>query len=320
MFEIMKWIEAKVVFDHPDVDLAIDLIADIFFEFGLQGVVVDDPGVEPEEEWAEDAIARPVHHAVTGYFHKDGRAENQCRTLEDKLKRLKQSLGLVYTLSYKELNEEDWAQSWKAFFWPRKISQHVVVKPTWRDYVADGDDIVIELDPGMAFGTGTHPTTALCVTLIEKYLRRGDSFLDVGTGSGILMIAAAKLGAERLCGVDKDAMAIDVAAKNLKLNGVSTQKIQLSTGHLLDRINTKYNFIAANIFTHVVLELLEGITKVLENKGIVVCSGIIEGNKNMVLVTMQNAGFDILEVAAHEGWVAIAGRWLAERSEQGIQP
>jgi ribosomal protein L11 methyltransferase len=316
----MIWIEAKVVFDHPDSDLATDLIADIFYEFGLQGVVVDDPGVEPEEDWAEDAIARPVHHAVTGYFHQDGQTEKRCRTLEDKLKRLQQSLDLVYTLSYKGLNEEDWAQSWKAFFWPHKISQHVVVKPTWRDYAAASDDIVIELDPGMAFGTGIHPTTALCVALIEKYLRQGDTFLDVGTGSGILMVAAAKLGAERLCGVDKDAMAIDVAAKNLKLNGVSPQKIQLCSGYLVDCINAKYTFIAANIFTHVVLELLKSISKVLENKGIFVCSGIIERNQNLVTATMRNAGFNILEVAAREEWVAIAGRWLAECSEQGLQP
>jgi ribosomal protein L11 methyltransferase len=320
IFEIMKWIEAKVVFDHPDIDLATDLIADIFYEFGLQGVVVDDPGVEPEEDWAEDAIARPARHAVIGYFHKDGRAEKRCQILQDKLKRLQQSLELVYTLSYKELDEEDWAQSWKAFFWPRKISRHVVVKPTWRDYVAASDDIVIELDPGMAFGTGTHPTTALCVTLIEKYLRQGDFFLDVGTGSGILMVAAAKLGAERLCGVDKDTMAIDIAANNLKLNGVSTQKIQLCCGHLVDCIQAKYTFVSANIFTQVVLELLESISNVLENKGIFVCSGIIERNQNLVTAKMQNAGFNILEVGVRDEWVAIAGRWLAERSKQGLQP
>lgn len=320
MFEIMKWIEAKVVFEHPNVDLATDLISDIFYEFGLQGVVVENPDLEPEEDWAEDAIGRPSHHAVTGYFHKDGRCENRCNILEDKLGRLKEALDLFYRISYKELDEEDWAQSWKAFFWPRKISRHVVVKPTWRDYAADGDDIVIELDPGMAFGTGTHPTTVLCVTLIEKYLRQGDFFLDVGTGSGILMIAAAKLGAERLCGVDKDIVAIDIAAKNLKLNGVSPQKIKLCPGHLVDCINAKYNFIVANIFTHVVLELLESISRVLESRGIVVCSGIIESNKNLVMATMQNAGFNILEVAVREDWVAIAGQWSAGRPEQGIQP
>jgi ribosomal protein L11 methyltransferase len=320
MFEIMKWIEAKVVFEHPNVDLATDLISDIFYEFGLQGVVVEDPDVEPEEDWAEDAIGQSSHHAVTGYFHKDGQCKNRCKILEDKLGRLKEALDLFCRISYKELDEEDWAQSWKAFFWPRKISQHVVVKPTWRDYAADRDDIVIELDPGMAFGTGTHPTTALCVTLIEKYLRQGDSFLDVGTGSGILMIAAAKLGAERLCGVDKDAVAIDVAEKNLMLNAVSPQKIKLCPGHLLDCINAKYNFIVANIFTHVVLELLESISRVLENRGIFVCSGIIERNKNLVMATMRNSGFNILEVAAREEWVAIAGRWLAGRPEQGIQP
>jgi ribosomal protein L11 methyltransferase len=315
----MTWIEAKVVFDHPDIDLATDLISDIFYEFGLQGVAVEDPAVEPQEDWAEDAIARPIHHAVIGYFHQDEHAEKRCRTLEGKLRGLQQSLELVYTLSYKALDEEDWAQSWKAFFWPRRIGRHVIVKPTWRDYAAAGDDIVIELDPGMAFGTGTHPTTALCVMLIEKYMRTGDSFLDVGTGSGILMIAAAKFGAERLCGVDKDAMAIDIAAKNLILNGVGPEKIQLRSGHLIGCIHSKYSFIAANIFTHVVLKLLEDIRKVLENGGIFVCSGIIDHNKNLVTATMRNMGFHILEVAACEGWVAVAGRWSTKVSEQGLQ-
>jgi ribosomal protein L11 methyltransferase len=304
----MKWIEAKIIFDHPDMDLAADLIADVFYNFGLQGVVVEDPDLEPEEDWAEDAIGRPARHAVIGYFHEDSQAEERCKTLEQKLSQLKENQGFFYRISYKELDEQDWAHAWKAYFWPRKISSHMVVKPTWRDYQADPDDIVIELDPGMAFGTGTHPTTALCIRMIEKYLSTGDSFLDVGTGSGILMIAAAKLGAGRLCGIDKDEVAVEVAAQNLQLNNINPKIFRLTTGNLVAEINESFSFVAANIFSHVILELLQDISRVLTDDGILVCSGIIEENKQTVISAMENIGFEIVETAVKEEWVAIVGR------------
>ena len=172
----MKWIAAKIFFDHTDRELAADLIADVFYEFGMQGVVIDDPEIEPGEDWAEDAPGRSKHHAVTGYIHLDGRAESRCKILEAKLGRFKITHNLTYRVTYKEIDEQDWAHAWKAFFWPRKITPHIVVKPTWRDYRADRDEIVVELDPGMAFGTGTHPTTVLCISLMENYMKSGGFF------------------------------------------------------------------------------------------------------------------------------------------------
>ena len=170
---------------------------------------------------------------------------------------------MLYQLSYKELDEEDWAEAWKAFFEPLKVGKKIVVKPTWCNYTADPGDIVLELDPGMAFGTGTHPTTALCIRLIEDYIHLGDSFLDIGTGSGILMIAAARLGAGFVCGLDKDTVAVRVAAYNLRLNGLNPRHYSLRTGNLLEGIKDKYNLITANIFTHVILELLDDLPRAL---------------------------------------------------------
>jgi ribosomal protein L11 methyltransferase len=304
----MKWIEAKVIFDHQGDAPVADLISDLFFDFGLQGVVVDDPDLEPEEDWAEDALGRPTRHAIAGYFHKDSQADERCQTLEEKLTRLKEKQGFFYRISYKELDEQDWAHAWKAYFWPQKISAHMVVKPTWREYSPDVDDIVIELDPGMAFGTGTHPTTALCINMIERYLRPGDSFLDVGTGSGILMIAAAKLGAARLCGIDKDQVAVEVAAQNLELNNVNPQIFRLTTGNLVAEINESFSFVTANILTPIILELLQDISRVLGDEGILVCSGIIAQNMQSVICAMEDIGFEILETATQEEWVAIVGR------------
>ena len=310
----MKWIEAKISFDHSDISLVADLISNVFYDFGLQGVVVDDPGLEPVEDWAEDAIGRPTRHAVAGYFHKDRQADERCKTLEAKLARLKKELGFFYRINYKELDEQDWAHAWKAYFWPQKIGSRMVVKPTWRKYQAAADDIVIELDPGMAFGTGTHPTTALCVNMIEKYLQRDDSFLDIGTGSGILMVAAAKLGAGKLCGIDKDEVAISVADQNLRLNRVDPKRYRLVNGHLASEIKETFGFVAANIYTHVILELLQNIAGLFEADGILVCSGIILENQHSVISEMERIGFEIFDRKVKEEWVAIAGR-MQQRAE-----
>ena len=308
----MKWIETKIAFVHPDIDLAVELVSDAFYDFGLQGVVVEDPRIEPEEGWPEDVIGRPDHYTVTGYFPADNRIEKRCGILEKKLDDFKIKLGLIYRISYKELDEEDWAHSWKAYFRPQKIGRNLVVKPTWRDYQPDGGEMVIELDPGMAFGTGTHPTTTLCVAMIEAHLKKEDSFLDVGTGSGILLIAAAKLGAAKVCGIDNDQTAVNVAAGNLMLNGFKAPDIGLVCGDLVEGIRRQYDVIAANILSHVILLLLKDIRRVLKPGGIFICSGIVDKNEKQVAEAMGHVGLDILEVSAKDEWVAIAGRLMAE--------
>ena len=313
----MQWIETKIVFDHPDKDLAVDLISDVFYDFGLQGVVVEDPRIEPEEGWPEDVIGRPDHYTVTGYFPADNRIEKRCSILEKKLVHFKKKLGLIYRISYKELDEEDWAHSWKVYFRPQKIGRNMVVKPTWRDYRPARGEVVIELDPGMAFGTGTHPTTTMCVAMIEARLKKGDSFLDVGTGSGILLIAAAKLGAAKVCGIDNDQTAVNVAAGNLKLNGFKKPDIRLICADLVEGIRQKYDIIAANILSHVILLLLKDIRQVLKPDGIFIGSGIVDKNEKQVVDAMRNVGFEILEVSSKDEWVAIAGRLMAKSREHG---
>ena len=315
----MKWIETKIVFDHPDKDLAVDLISDVFYDFGLQGVVVEDPRIEPEEGWSEDIIGRPDHYTVTGYFPDDNRIEKRCKILEEKLQQFKEKLDLIYKVNYRELDEEDWAHSWKAYFWPQKIGRNMVVKPTWRDYRAESDEVVIELDPGMAFGTGTHPTTTMCISMIEKYLEKNDLFLDIGTGSGILMIAAAKLGADNVCGVDNDQTAVEIAAENLKLNGLKAQRMRVICGDLVEGIREKYDIVAANILSQVILDLLKDIGRVLKSGGVFICSGIVDKNEKQVVASMKNIGFEILEISSQDEWVAIAGRLMADVRRQMLR-
>jgi ribosomal protein L11 methyltransferase len=311
----MKWIETKIVFDHPDKDLAVDLIADVFYDFGLQGVVVEDPRIEPEEGWSEDLMVRSTHHAVSAYFPSDNRFEKRYKILEEKLLQFKEKLGLIYRMSYKALDEEDWAHAWKAYFWPQKIGGNIVVKPTWRDYRAESGEVVIELDPGMAFGTGTHPTTIMCISMIEKYLKKDDLFLDIGTGSGILMIAAAKLGAGKICGVDHDETAVHIAVENLRRNGVDTQRYFVNCANLVEGIKETYDMVVANILSRVIMDLLNEIEGVLKAGGIFICSGITDKNETQVVTAMRSIGFEILEIISQDEWVAIAGRLAAKRIE-----
>jgi ribosomal protein L11 methyltransferase len=305
----MNYIEARVTFDHPEPQQAGDLIAGVFFDFELQGVVVEDPQLEPEEEWAEDAVARPAAHAVIGYLPEDERLDSRRSKLEAEVARLGNHIGLIYRLSYRAVDEQNWAESWKAFFWPQKVGERIVVKPSWREYASSPGEIVLELDPGMAFGTGTHPTTALCVQLIERHLKPGDSFLDIGTGSGILLLAAAKLGAGRLGGGDRDEMAVRVAAENLRRNGIEVRRVCLAQGSLAAPFRGRFDLVAANILTHVIIELLADVARLLRPGGIFICSGIIDQSKDLVIDHMMGKGFDILEIRQKEGWVAMAGRY-----------
>ena len=308
----MKWIETKIIFDHQDKELAVDLISDIFYDFGLQGVVVEDPRVVPQEGWTEDAIGRPDHYTVIGYLPADSRVERRCGILEEKLAGFKEKIGLIYRINYKELDEEDWAHSWKAYFHPQKIGRNLVVKPTWQDYQTKPGEAVIELDPGMAFGTGTHPTTAMCAAMIERYYKKGNSLLDVGTGSGILLIAAAKLGAVKIYGIDNDPTALKVAAGNLKLNHLEALEIGLICTDLFTGVREKFDIIVANILSHIILDLLKGIRRVLTSGGIFLCSGIVDTNEKQVVDAMEDIGFTILEINSKDEWVAIAGQLMAE--------
>jgi ribosomal protein L11 methyltransferase len=306
----MKWIAAKVVFDSPDTGLATDLVADIFYSLGLKGVVLNDPQMDPQPDWAANAVLPPQEPSVTGYFADTDQAADKCRRLEAALSHLKKTSGIASRVVYSRIDEQDWAEAWKEYFWPERITDTIVVKPSWREYVARSDETILEIDPGMAFGTGTHPTTALCIRQLQSHLRPGDTFLDVGTGSGILMIAAAKLGAGSVCGVDNDEVAVSVAEKNLLANDV--QGYRLMTGNLVEQVSGTFHVVAANILAEVILNLLPDAMAVLEPNGILICSGIIVEKKGAVLSGLEKTGLAVIEVLEKEGWVAIAAHKVEE--------
>ncbi|MFO7558518.1 MAG: 50S ribosomal protein L11 methyltransferase [Desulfobacterales bacterium] len=304
----MKWIEVKILFESAFPEMAGERIAVIFYDLGLKGVSLEEPGLEPEEGWGDDAVEQPSHYSVSGFFPFRDFTDKKRSLLKEKLSMIERENEILSKVVYREIDEEDWAESWKEYFWPERISDKIVVKPTWREYEPKKDELIIEIDPGMAFGTGTHPTTALCIRMIEKYLRPGESFLDIGTGSGILMIAAAKLGAEILWGVDNDMVAVEIAEQNLRLNTIEKSRFQIISGNLVDDIHQKFSMVTANILSEVIIELLDDIREVTAEGSILICSGIIEENAGGVIEKMKKSGFSIAEVAEEEKWVCIVAR------------
>lgn len=302
----MKWIAAKIIFEHEDTQLATDLISEVFYSLGLKGVEIEDPDLDPEEGWGEDAHPVSLQHSVIGFFPETPQTPEKFNELEKKIQFLEKTLGGHISKEFKRMDDEDWAESWKVFFWPQRITDRITIKPTWRDYKAESNELVLEIDPGMAFGTGTHPTTALCIALIERHLSEGATFLDIGTGSGILMVAAAKLGADRLVGIDNDEVALEIAEKNLRLNHIGRDRFDLKAGNLTDDIDGRFDVVVANILSHVIITLLGTIGQHMSAKSVLICSGIYKDNCGDVLKTMQQQGLNILEELHEDDWVAIA--------------
>ena len=301
----MKWIETKVFIESDEPSWALEIIADIFNELHTQGVLIEDPLTDPHEGWGKEAHKPPGYYAVTGYFPENRQTENRLRLLEEKLFRLNGQYNLRTKVECKGLDEQDWANAWKKYFKPQKIGARIVVKPTWHEYIPQHNEIVLEIDPGMAFGTGSHPTTAMCVRMLEKYLKKGDFFLDVGTGSGILMLVAHRFGAAKLIGTDRDEMAVAVACQNLLRNGVPADKFGLAVTDLVEGIKGKFHVVAANILSEIILLLLDNISEVLYPGGLFIASGIIEENKDIVIEKMIEQGMHVLDVHVQEEWAAI---------------
>lgn len=302
----MKWIEIRVIFEAQDPESAADMIAGIFHDLGLQGVIVETGQQDPDLDWAGDAPPAPKQNAVIGFFPDDSRLEQNRAELEKWLTRLQSGGDFDYRIHSGAIDEQDWSESWKAHFHPVKISGRITVKPTWRQYSGEDDEIIIELDPGMAFGTGTHPTTALCLRLLERHMRPGFKVLDIGTGSGILLVAAAKLGASELYGTDCDPVAISIAKQNLELNKVGNNLFELKTGNLAEPVKGTWDLITANILTSTIVPMIPEIPGLLADEGIFIVSGILAQSRGTVKTALEESGFGVLEVLQEDEWIGIA--------------
>ena len=308
----MKVMEIKVIFESDDIEKAKKEIGDIFYDFGATGLKIEEPMTHKNslDYYKNEKDFLMVDHAVSAYFPMNIYAERRKQAI---LKRFEETFSeredLVYTIDFYDYEEEDYQNSWKKYFYTQKISERFVVKPTWREYEPLEDELVIEIDPGRAFGTGTHPTTSLCIKLMEENIKAGDRVIDVGTGSGILMVAAEKLGAGEIIGTDIDATAVEVAMENLELNKVDTEKARAYAGDLVSIVkDDKFDVVVANILADVLLILLKDISRVAKKGGLVIFSGIIEDKLEEMKRAIEGVGLEILEVKADKEWRAILMR------------
>lgn len=307
----MIWIEAKVRYEAENREIAKDIISSVFYDIGVQGVALEEPmGRNKLDYYADEKNMYFDSYAVKGYFPKNNYIDSKLNFFEENINKKCEENEIIISISYSEFDEKEWEEGWKKYFNPEKITERIVVKPTWKEYEPKDGEVIIEIDPGMAFGTGTHPTTYLCMNMIEKYLKSGDTLLDIGTGSGILMLAGAKLGASKITGTDIDDVAVEVADTNMKLNNISADIYSVKRGNLAETVqNEKYDVVVSNILAEVILILLEDISKHIKEGGYFISSGIIKDKKESVIRKMEEIGFSIVETREKEEWVSIVGRY-----------
>ncbi|QDR80948.1 50S ribosomal protein L11 methyltransferase [Sporomusa termitida] len=305
----MKWAEISIQTSHE----ATEAVADIFHELGASGVVIEDPELinayRRSGSWDYCDIPEELNPEVVtvkSYLPVDELLDDKLREFEERINGLHEhnlDKGRGY-INCREVQEEDWASAWKEYFHPVRVSEHIVIKPSWEEYLPAAGDIVIELDPGMAFGTGTHPTTAMCVRCLEDVIKPKQVVFDVGTGSGILSVAAAKLGAASVRAVDLDPVAVKVAAENIAVNNV-TAKVEITQGDLLTGVTGKADVIVANIIADIIIKMLPDVRIRLADQGVFIGSGIITDRLGDVTAALIDSGFVVDRVIEEGGWVAI---------------
>lgn len=216
-----------------------------------------------------------------------------------------ESDNIAVTTELIGVNMEDWANEWKKYYKPIRVGKNIVIVPAWEKYDAEKDDIVVSMDPGMAFGTGTHETTRLCMALLEKHIEKGMNVLDVGTGSGILSICASKLGANKVFAYDIDPVAVRVAKENIKDNGISN--VTCGVSDLLksvEKLNEGYDLVLANIVADIILRMAPNVSSYIKTGGKLITSGIIESQAENVKNTLLSYGFALNDTLTENDWVA----------------
>lgn len=311
----MKWSEICI---HTTNE-AIEPISNILHEAGSSGVVIEDPfdlTKEREDQFGEIYQLNPEDYPEEGVIVKAYLPVNSF--LGETVEAIKDSINnlIIYDIdiginevTISELNEEEWATAWKKYYHPVKISEQFTIVPTWEIYTpVSSDELIIELDPGMAFGTGTHPTTVMSIQALERTVRLGDRVIDVGTGSGVLSIASAMLGAEDIRAYDLDEVAVKAARLNIKLNKVN-DVVTISQNNLLDGVDEQSaDVVVANILAEVILRFTDDASRVIKPGGYFIVSGIIQQKKDLVKDALVESGFEIKETILMEDWVAMIAK------------
>ena len=312
----MNWTEVKIY----TTTAGIDPLTGSMLDLGLQGFMIEDAqdfdeflhDTTPHWDYVDQAVMEKMKDCetcVTIFVADNPQGMEELMQVRQILARLKaQDPDGKYgrlELEMKDVDEEDWSNAWKKYYHPVQVGEHLVVCPSWEAYDRKPDEVVLTLNPGMAFGTGTHDTTRLCMELLEKYITPQDTVLDVGCGSGILAITAALLGANKIIGCDIDEVAVKVAGENAALNGVQ-DRIAFHQGDLTSQVEGSFQIICANIVADVIIRLSEDAGRYLAKDGIFITSGIIDTREQDVLNALEQNGFQVIERRTSGGWVALA--------------
>ena len=312
----MDWMEITVLTSTAGADM----VSQILMDAGSSGTMIEDKNdvaanQRPEGQWdiIDEEIARRIGDdvKVTGYYEVDAGLNDRVRFVEGEIRRIKgMDLGFYagkLEILQQTFAEEDWAENWKKAFKPLRLGSHMLVKPGWADCEVLPGDKVIEIDPGMAFGTGTHETTGMCVELVEKYVSPGATAIDVGTGTGILAIAAAHMGARDVLAIDIDRVAVRVAKENVRINGFEGI-IRCQAGDLLENVDEVADVVIANIIADVIIAIAAPVKAHIRAGGVFICSGISAERRQDVLDALDAAGYAVLDVCDRGGWCAMAAR------------
>lgn len=319
----MLWNEITI---HTSEE-AVEMISNFLHEAGAGGVSIEESGSlnKPRDTSYGQWYDRPLNDIpegqaiIKGYFAEEVDMDSIRSQIEPRVEQLRTfdiDPGEVkYEL--KTVNEDDWANAWKQYFKPLRVSDRLTIKPTWEDYEpASEDEKIIELDPGMAFGTGTHPTTSLCLRTLESVIKGGEEVIDVGTGSGILAIGAVKLGAKHVLALDLDPVAVSSARENTRLNELE-ERITIKESDLLSVLNASdptlgiqlpVKLVVANILAEIILLFIDDVYKALEPGGTYIASGIWKNKEEVVETALKAAGFEIAEIRRDEDWLAFVAR------------
>ncbi len=300
----MHWLELTVQ-AHPE---AVESVSELLSRYASGGVAIEEP-IELLDEGQEYRVLSGQPVKVRAYLPTDGKEEEVRQRVAEGLWHLS-SLGpqFVGELQTRIVNEEDWANAWKDYYHVTHIGKRLVIRPSWRDYTPRDDEVVIELDPGMAFGTGLHPTTRMCLEQVEQRVRPGMRVLDAGTGSGILALAAARLGAASVYCIDNSSVAVESAAANAAVNQLS-ERVSVVLGVLDDaeatRLAGQFDLVLANIIARVIGSIAAYLARVLTPGGILIAGGIIEERRHEAEQPLLDAGLNLVEQVMIDDWVTL---------------
>lgn len=291
---MMQWLQVSV---SVDAEVA-EAVADVLGRFAPGGVAIDVCG--------KDSTVTGDRVVVKAYLPDDPDAAHVRQQVEEALWHLGQ-ISPVPPPIFTTVAEADWADAWKEHYHPLRVGRHIVIKPTWREYKATSRDIVIEIDPGMAFGTGLHPTTQMCLLVLEEQVRSGMRVLDLGTGSGILALAAVKLGADAVLALDTDPVAVAAARENIQRSGLA-DRITVAQGSI-DQVTGVYDLVVVNILAKVIIALTQGgLAECVRPGGQWVTAGIIESQVPEATAALEAASLQVTAQRQISDWVTLTGR------------